>query len=55
MTEVLEGYCAMNLRTNSSRSIWVGVVQGDIYCKKRRYSVDKALQDAEKLFNKRIK
>ena len=50
------GYAAVNLSANPSKeNKWIGIIQGNIYCKKVREKSSKALSDAKKLYDKQIK
>lgn len=44
MIDVVEGYCA--LKTGSQ---WIGVIQGNKFCKNKRKEPKKALNDAKNL------
>lgn len=49
MFNVISGYVAFR-----SGKYWIGVIEGNIYCSKRRLTVDKALSDAKTAWNRRV-
>jgi hypothetical protein len=52
-----EGYAAVNISADpgdNSKNRWIGVIQGNIYCKKVYKKPYKALRDAKKLYQKLI-
>lgn len=46
MIDVIEGYCALR----ACSRYWVGVAEGNIYCKKIRIDYKQAIKDAKILF-----
>lgn len=54
---VRSGYVAVNLSSDimdESTQRWIGVIQGNIYCKKTHKNVKFAVSDAKKLYDKLI-
>lgn len=53
MIKVLEGYAAINVDT-MGKGLWIGVIQGNIYCKKIYKTPKLALVDAKNLYEKLV-
>jgi len=51
---IIIGYASIRISTPRERAIYMGFIQGNIPTRIRRYSHKKALQDAKKLYNRKI-
>jgi hypothetical protein len=52
-----EGYAAVNISSdlgNRTKDRWIGMIQGNIYCKKVHKDPKRALKNAKKLYEKLI-
>lgn len=55
MINFISGYGAINISLDRENNpLWIGVIQGDIYCKKTYKTPQRAVKEAKKLYNKLI-